>query len=110
MTRYPEDDPALPPRSRAGSWPAFAGLGHRVERLSADERQPHEQQAFASLWFLAVLPAYLCALICYVGDPAGARSSNFYLNVRRFVGLVIIGSAAFLGKASSAWSCCPRSG
>ena len=26
--------------------------------------------AFASLWFLAVLPAYLCAFICYVGDPA----------------------------------------
>lgn len=25
---------------------------------------------FASLWFLAVLPAYLCALICYFGDPA----------------------------------------
>jgi glycerol uptake facilitator-like aquaporin len=68
-------------------------------------------EAFASLWFLAVLPAYLCALICYVGDPAGTRSSNFYLSVPPIlVGLVIIGSAAFLGKASSAWSCCPRSG
>jgi hypothetical protein len=46
-----------------------------------------------------VLPAYLCALICYVGDPAGTRSSNFYLNVPPIlVGLVIIGSAAFLGE------------
>jgi len=33
---------------------------------------------FASLWFLALLPALLCALICYIGDPDRTRSSNFY--------------------------------
>ncbi|MBB4861170.1 hypothetical protein HNO88_004524 [Novosphingobium chloroacetimidivorans] len=37
--------------------------------------------AFASLWFLAVLPAYLCVLICYVGDPAGDKPSSFYWSV-----------------------------
>jgi len=33
---------------------------------------------FASLWFLALLPALLCALICYIGDPDRTRSSTFY--------------------------------
>lgn len=33
---------------------------------------------FASLWFLALLPALLCALICYIGDPDQTRSSGFY--------------------------------
>jgi hypothetical protein len=33
---------------------------------------------FASLWFLALLPAVLCALICYIGDPDRTRSSGFY--------------------------------
>lgn len=33
---------------------------------------------FASIWFLALLPAVLCALICYVGDPDRTRSSDFY--------------------------------
>jgi hypothetical protein len=33
---------------------------------------------FASLWFLALLPALLCALICYIGDPDQARSADFY--------------------------------
>lgn len=33
---------------------------------------------FASLWFLALLPAVLCALICYIGDPDRTRSSTFY--------------------------------
>jgi len=33
---------------------------------------------FASVWFLALLPAVLCALICYIGDPDRARSSSFY--------------------------------
>ncbi|WP_426011407.1 SRPBCC family protein [Caulobacter sp. DWR2-3-1b2] len=36
---------------------------------------------FASLWFLALLPALLCALICYIGDPDQTRSSNFYWQV-----------------------------
>ena len=33
---------------------------------------------FASLWFLALLPAVLCALICYIGDPDRTRSATFY--------------------------------
>jgi hypothetical protein len=33
---------------------------------------------FASLWFLALLPAMLCALICYIGDPDRTRSADFY--------------------------------
>lgn len=53
--------------------------------------------AFASLWFLAVLPAYLCALICYVGDPKGEKPRSFYLSVPPcFTGIVILGSAVFL--------------
>lgn len=33
---------------------------------------------FASIWFLALLPAVLCALICYIGDPDRTRSASFY--------------------------------
>ncbi len=33
---------------------------------------------FASIWFLALLPAVLCALICYIGDPDRTRSAGFY--------------------------------
>jgi hypothetical protein len=110
MTRYPEDDPARP-RAQGpdrGRLSLALVIALSVYLLMSASRAG---AAFASLWFLAVLPAYLCALICYVGDPAGTRSSNFYLSVPPIlVGLVIIGSAAFLGKASSAWSCCPRSG
>ena len=52
---------------------------------------------FASLWFLAVLPAYLCALICYVGDPVGDRPASFFWSVPPVFGaLVIVGSAVFL--------------
>lgn len=36
---------------------------------------------FASLWFLALLPGLLCALICYVGDPDRIRSRSFYWGV-----------------------------
>lgn len=53
--------------------------------------------AFASLWFLAILPAYLCALICYVGDPAMERPRSFYLWVPPVFGAVVcVGSAVFL--------------
>ncbi len=37
--------------------------------------------SIASLWFLAVLPAFLCALICYLGDPDLDRGTNFYWTV-----------------------------
>ena len=33
---------------------------------------------FGSLWFLSLLPAVLCALICYIGDPRQTRSLAFY--------------------------------
>lgn len=53
--------------------------------------------AFASFWFLAVLPAYLCALICYVGDPLGDKPLSFYWSVPLIlVALVIAGSVVFL--------------
>jgi hypothetical protein len=47
----------------------------------------------ASLWFLALLPALLCALICYIGDPDQERSDGFYWLVPVvLVGLVVTGS------------------
>ncbi|GAO53230.1 SRPBCC family protein [Novosphingobium sp. MD-1] len=53
--------------------------------------------AFASLWFLAFLPAYLCALICYVGDPALERPRSFYFSVPPVFGAIVcVGSAVFL--------------
>jgi uncharacterized membrane protein len=51
----------------------------------------------ASLWFLALLPALLCALICYIGDPDQTRSASFYGWVPvALVGIVDAGSAVFL--------------
>lgn len=53
--------------------------------------------AFGSFWFLAFLPAYLCALICYVGDPRGEKSRSFYVSVPPvFGGIVVVGSIYFL--------------
>lgn len=53
--------------------------------------------AFGSVWFLAFLPAYLCALICYVGDPDHTRSAKFYVSVPpTFGGIVIVGSVIIL--------------
>jgi len=51
---------------------------------------------FASLWFLALLPALLCALICYIGDPDQNPASRLLLvdpasacrNCRRWFGPV----------------------
>ncbi len=52
---------------------------------------------FASLWFLALLPAVLCALICYVGDPARDRPSSFYWLVPVVLcGLVCVASILVL--------------
>lgn len=51
----------------------------------------------ASLWFLALLPAVLCALICYIGDPDLTRSGGFYFWVPlALVALVDAGSAVVL--------------
>lgn len=53
--------------------------------------------AFASFWFLAILPAYLCALICYIGDPDRDKPSSFFWSVPPvFGGIVILGSLYFL--------------
>jgi hypothetical protein len=52
---------------------------------------------FASVWFLALLPAVLCALICYIGDPDRSRSATFYWLVPPVLcGLVCAGSVVFL--------------
>jgi hypothetical protein len=52
---------------------------------------------FASLWFLALLPAVLCALICYIGDPDRTRRPAFYwLTPVILCGLVCIASVFFL--------------
>lgn len=52
---------------------------------------------FGSLWFLALLPAALSALICYVGDPDRNRPATFYW-MTPFVlcALVCIASIFFL--------------
>jgi uncharacterized membrane protein len=50
-----------------------------------------------SLWFLALLPALLCALICYIGDPDLTRPASFYGWVPlALVGTVDAGAAVFL--------------
>jgi hypothetical protein len=52
---------------------------------------------FASLWFLALLPALLCALICYIGDPDQTWPEGAYWAVPPIlVALVDIGSAFLL--------------
>jgi hypothetical protein len=52
---------------------------------------------FASLWFLALLPATLCALICYIGDPDQTRSDTFYWLIPVvLVAIVTFGSALVL--------------
>lgn len=55
--------------------------------------------AFASIWFLAALPAFLSAMICYVGDPDNTAASRFYwLTPLALVLVVDLASAAFLGE------------
>jgi hypothetical protein len=56
---------------------------------------------FASLWFLALLPALLCALICHIGDPDQNRSAGFYgLVPLVLVGIVDAGSVLFLHEGA----------
>lgn len=55
------------------------------------------QAAFASIWFLAILPAFLSALICYIGDPGNEKPASFYWTVPLvLVAVVIIGSVTVL--------------
>ena len=51
----------------------------------------------ASLWFLGLLPALLCSLICYIGDPDQSRPASFYWWAPVvLVGIVDTGSAVVL--------------
>jgi len=52
--------------------------------------------AFGSLWFLVFLPAYLCALICYVGDPDHTRPASFYASVPVVFGVIVIIGSVFI--------------
>lgn len=51
---------------------------------------------FASLWFLALLPAVLCALICYIGDPDGTRPARFYWWVPVALGAIVCLASIFV--------------
>lgn len=51
---------------------------------------------FASIWFLALLPAVLCALICYVGDPDRTRSSSFYWWVPPILCAIVCAASIFV--------------
>ncbi|HEY3799496.1 MAG TPA: SRPBCC family protein [Caulobacteraceae bacterium] len=53
--------------------------------------------ALGSFWFLILLPALLCALICYIGDPDRTRSAGFYWGVPLVLaGAVVVGSVFVL--------------
>nr|WP_316629031.1 hypothetical protein [uncultured Brevundimonas sp.] len=51
---------------------------------------------FASIWFLALLPAVLCALICYIGDPDRTRSVGFYWLTPLVLGVIVCLASAFI--------------
>lgn len=51
---------------------------------------------FASLWFLALLPAMLCALICYIGDPDRNRTSGFYWLVPLILCAIVCLASVFI--------------
>lgn len=54
-----------------------------------------------SLWFMALLPATLCALICYIGDPDQTRTANFYFVVPVVLVLLVdAGSVVFLHEGA----------
>jgi hypothetical protein len=52
--------------------------------------------AFGSVWFLAILPAYLCAFICHVGDPERSRPKSFYWTVPLVFGLIVVTGSALI--------------
>ncbi len=52
--------------------------------------------AFGSIWFLAFLPAYLCALICFIGDPERTKPKSFYWSVPLVFGLIVVVGSAFI--------------
>lgn len=56
-----------------------------------------KSSALGGIWFLAILPAFLCALICYIGDPQRTRGAAFYWLVPIvLVALVCAGAVWFL--------------
>ncbi|HTN40236.1 MAG TPA: SRPBCC family protein, partial [Asticcacaulis sp.] len=52
----------------------------------------------SSLWFLAVLPAFLSALICYIGDPKRSRGTGFYWATPAVLVLIVCAASAFILK------------
>ena len=52
----------------------------------------------SSLWFLAVLPAFLSALICYIGDPKRARGAGFYWAAPAALVVIVCVVSAFILK------------
>ena len=54
--------------------------------------------AVSSLWFLAVLPAFLSALICYIGDPKRVRGAGFYWAVPAALVLIVCAASVFILK------------
>lgn len=51
---------------------------------------------FGGFWFLALLPATLCALIGYIGDPDRTRSTAFYLLVPPVLVAIVAVASAFV--------------
>jgi hypothetical protein len=95
------EHPAKRKWSRAASGRIIAGftlaLAMALSAFLVISASSANNVAFGSFWFLAVLPAYLCALICYIGDPGGERPASFYWNVPpAFCLIVILGSILFL--------------
>jgi len=87
-----------PKRLKARIFAAFAlALALAVSAYLMINASKANNIAFGSFWFLAVLPAYLCALICYVGDPERDRPIAFYWLVPpALCGIVVLGSIVVL--------------
>ena len=84
-----------PARSAASGFALALVIALSVYLLFSDFRSGSAW--FASIWFLALLPALLCALICYIGDPDRTRQSGFYWRAPPVLcGLVCAASILFL--------------
>jgi hypothetical protein len=53
---------------------------------------------FGSFWFLGIFPAFLCAIIGYVGDPQNDRSNGFYWLVPLALVAIVSVASAFVLK------------
>jgi hypothetical protein len=52
--------------------------------------------AFGSIWFLGIFPAFLCAIIGYVGDPQNDRSDGFYWGVPTALVVIVTVASVFV--------------